>query len=151
MSRVWLTLMLTLAVGSLAPGCEDLSDVVRYEDGEVHVGIPDVGFPGAGNRPEFLGTSAVCDGLFDVLMDVQVFDEDGERDIARVNATLFGPGGQVASMPLVQSRTETDVWQGEFDVQRTEVDCSDDLEVRFRVRDQGGSVGEERIRVSGGQ
>ncbi len=145
MSRVWLTLMLTVAVGSLAPGCEDLTDVVRYEDGEVHVGLP-----GAGNRPEFLGTSAVCDGLFDVLMDVQVFDDDGISDVARVNATLFGPDGQVASMPLVQSRSEVDVWQGEFDLQSTEVNCNDDLEVRYRVRDERGGVGEERIRVSGG-
>jgi hypothetical protein len=140
MSRVWLTLMLTFAVGSLAPGCEDLTDVVRYEDGEFRVGLP-----GADSRPEFLGTSAQCDGLFDVLMESHVFDEDGIRDVARVNATLLGPDGQVASMPLVQSRTQTDVWEGEFDLQRTEVDCNDDLEVRFRVR-----VGEERIRVSAG-
>jgi hypothetical protein len=53
-------------------------------------------------------------------------------------------------MPLVQSRTQTDVWEGEFDLQRTEVDCNDDLEVRFRVRDERGGVGEERIRVSAG-
>ena len=145
MSRVWLALMLTFAVGSLAPGCEDLSDVIRYEDGEVHVGLPS-----ATNRPEFLGTSAQCDGLFDVLMETQVFDDDGIRDVARVNATLFGPDGQVASMPLVQSRTQTDVWEGEFDLQGSEVDCDDDLEVRFRVRDEQGAVGEERIRVSGG-